>query len=178
MLFTVLMGLAIAIIVIYASGLIYTFIPKEKVKIVDAKVDTDKRLFKDLSTFDEKVAEALRRLYWEIEDYREDYQREQIIMPNETAIGLFVQFLKDYFIFRDDEFGAYPSVDEGVYIRFCNKYTKRYLSITIYNDGEILCSYNSPTIEINYDPQITELVEDVNDFLNERSKEDSKQNDK
>lgn len=42
----ILLYLAIAIIIIYISGLVYALIPKEKVKIAAPNVDTDKRLFK------------------------------------------------------------------------------------------------------------------------------------
>lgn len=70
----ILLYLAIAIIIIYISGLVYALIPKEKVKIAAPNVDTDKRLFKDLNTIEEKVAEALRRLDWQINDDAEEYE--------------------------------------------------------------------------------------------------------
>ena len=165
----ILLYLAIAIIIIYISGLVYALIPKEKVKIAAPNVDTDKRLFKDLNTIEEKVAEALRRLDWQINDDAEEYEAGKIALPNRKAIELFVQFLKDYFIFRDDEFEAFPSVDEGIYIRVYNKYTERYLRMTICNDGVIISSPDFETTGIIYDCTVNDLAEDANDFLNERA---------
>lgn len=137
----------------------------ENVIKTDSKVKT---LYRDFNSIEEKVIEALLRLNWEIEDNRKDYEARGISMPNEEAIKLFTKFLEDYFIFRSNEFEAFPSVDDGVYIRVDNIYTDCSLRITICNDGVIIYSPDFENTGIIYDCTINDLVETVNDFLNKR----------
>lgn len=164
--FSILMTAAAFVLSYFITLLIIAFSRKdENVIKTDSKVKT---LYRDFNSIEEKVIEALLRLNWEIEDNRKDYEARGISMPNEEAIKLFTKFLEDYFIFRSNEFEAFPSVDDGVYIRVDNIYTDCSLRITICNDGVIIYSPDFENTGIIYDCTINDLVETVNDFLNKR----------
>lgn len=169
--FSILMTAAAFVLSYFITLLIIAFCRKdENVIKTDSKVKTnsDVKLYRDFNTIEEKVIEALRRLNLEIENNRDDFESRGISMPNEEAIKLFTKFLEDYFIFRSNEFEAFPSVDDGVYIRVDNIYTDCSLRITICNDGVIIYSPDFENTGIIYDCTINDLVETVNDFLNKR----------